>query len=79
MLCPKPSCMSVSLQPKIRWNHKKILNFEGLRPRAQRQIESLHRRMEASGKRSFYLDLIKNVVLYEQNRAIITRRGEEID
>lgn len=71
--------MSVSLQPKIRWNHKEILNFEGLRPRAQRQIESLHRRMEASGKRSFYLELIKKVVLYEQNRIKGKKRGEEVD
>ena len=71
--------MSISLQPKIRWSNKETLTFESLRPRAQRQIESLHRRMEASGKRPFYLELIKNVVLYEQNREKVKKRGEDID
>ncbi len=71
--------MSISLQAKNHWKGNHRFTFESLRPTAKRQIESLFRRMEASGRRSFYLEEIKKVLLDEQDRILRRQRGEEID
>lgn len=71
--------MSISLQTKNHWKDHRRLTFDSLSPNAQRQIESLHRRMEASGKRSFYLKEIKRILLDEQDRIFKRQRGETID
>ena len=67
--------MSISVQSKNHWKDNQRLTFESLKPTAKRQIESLVRRMEASGKRSFYLDEIKKVLSDERDRILKRQRG----
>jgi len=71
--------MTISLQSKSYRKDNQRLTFESLRPEAQRQIKSLLRRMESTRNRQFYMEEIKKVILYEQNRIIGKQRGKKID
>lgn len=71
--------MTISLQSENHWKVNQRCVFDSLRPTAQRQIESLLRRMVSTQNRSFYLEEIEKVITYEQNRILRKQRGEEID
>lgn len=71
--------MTISLQQTNHWSDTPTSIFESLRPRAQRLIESLRRRMKLAQDKSFYLEEIERVIAYEHNRAKNRKRGDDID
>lgn len=71
--------MTISLQPTDHWTDASRLIIESLRPIAQNMIKSLDRRMEVAQDKSFYLEQIKKVITYEQNRVVNRKRGDYND
>jgi len=71
--------MTISLQSKSQWKDIQSLTFESLRPIAQRQINSLLRRMELTRNRLLYQEEIKRIISHEQNRVLSIQGGEAID
>ena len=60
--------MAASLRSENSWNNHQNFRFESLRPIAQRQLESIFRRMELTRDRSRYAEEIKKILIDEKKR-----------
>ncbi len=60
--------MTISLQSEHHWKPYQGISFDSLRPIAQRQIQSLLRRMNFTRNPSLYKEEIEKIISCEQNR-----------
>ena len=60
--------MATSLRAKNSWKGHQSFGLESLRPIAQRQLDSLFRRMELTRDYSRYAEEIKKILISEKNR-----------
>ena len=60
--------MATSLRAKNSWKDHQGFGLESLRPIAQRQLESLFRRMEITRDYSRYAEEIKKILMSEKKR-----------
>lgn len=57
-----------SIRSENSWKTHQSFEFESLRPIAQRQLDSLFRRMKLTRDRSRYAEEIKKILLDEKKR-----------
>ena len=60
--------MAASIRSENSWKNHQIFEFKALRPIAQRQLESLFRRMELTRDYSRYAEEIKKILVDEKKR-----------
>jgi hypothetical protein len=60
--------MATSTRSENCWKNHQEVKFESLRPIAQRQLESIFRRMELTRDRSRYAEEIEKILIDEEKR-----------
>ena len=60
--------MATSIRSENSWKNHQDFRFESLRPIAQRQLESIYRRMELTRDRQRYAEEIKKILINEKKR-----------
>ena len=65
--------------PQSNWKAEVDAKLGNLRLIARRQINSLLRRLEKTGKYQLYQEEIEKLISYEEEKGSKIRRGEEYD
>jgi len=60
--------MAASIETENSWKSHQSFRFESLRPIAQKQLDSLFRRMEITRDYSRYAEEIKKILIDEKKR-----------